>query len=211
MEICSRLPPSFFDEERLLSSRLQQPSNDKYCDRVVAIPSVSKVGEARAIFAVLVGAAQCANNYLGIRKAPNAKLVCTPCRGFNEGSLQILIHTRNGAGIAKGSPILLDYGPEFHVAQRSGRDAFRGALDAAFDAHRVLLPDEAAQHDETSTIEREQAEQEAAELAQAKKKRKAEEQLQQEQLKTESECGRNCQTRERRGGVGHRARTGRAG
>jgi hypothetical protein len=65
-------------------------------------PGVSKVGEACTIFAVLVGAAQYANNYLGIRKAPNAKLVFTPCRGFNEGSLQILIHTRNGAGIAKG-------------------------------------------------------------------------------------------------------------
>ena len=80
----------------------------------------------------------------------------------------------------KGSPILLDYGQEFHATQRSGH-AFQGALDAAFDANRVLLPDEAAEHDETSNTEREQAaEEEAAEVAEAEKKRKAEEQLQQE-------------------------------
>jgi len=180
------LPASalFFDEEPLLLSWLQQPGNDKYCDRVVAIPGVKKVGEPRTIFAVLVGAAQYANNYLSIRKAPNAKLVFTPSRGFNEGSLQIHICTRNGAGVAKGSPILLDYGPEFQAPQRSGGDTFRGALDAVFGANRLLLPDEAAEHDETSNKEREQAAvEEAAVVAEAEAKRKAEEQLQQEKSK----------------------------
>ena len=158
-------------------SWLQQRSNDKYRDRVVAIPGVLKLGEARAIFGVLVGAAQYANKYLGIRKAASAKIVFNPSRGFNEGSLQIHIHTHNGAGVAKGSPILLDYGTEFYVTERSGSEALHAAEQAA---DPVLLRDEAAEHDETAPEE-----EEAADVAEAEKKRKTEEQLEPENKKTE--------------------------
>jgi hypothetical protein len=180
------LPASamFFDEGPLLLSWLQHPGHAKYSDRVVAIPGIKKAGEPRKIFAVLIGAAQYANNYLNIRKAPNAKLVFTPSRGFNEGSLQVQISTRSGAGIAKSSPILLDYGAAFQNPSKSSGDTFRGALDAAFDANRHVMPEDAAENDESSNKERQQAkDEEAVIVAEAEAKRKAEEQLQQEQAK----------------------------
>ncbi|MCP4241283.1 MAG: hypothetical protein GY772_12035 [bacterium] len=175
------LPASalFFDEEQLLSAWLKQPGHDKYRDRIVEVLGVLKQGEARMVWAVLVGAAQSANCYSGIRKAPNAKVVFTPVRGFNKGARELRISTRNGAGIAKGSPILLDYGSSFQTTQAGGGDNFRGALDTMFDAQRQWLPDEAAAHDADTKKERN----EAAMQAETEAKRKAEEQLQAEQAK----------------------------
>ena len=95
--------------------------------------------------------------------------------GFNEGALEIRISTRNGAGVAKGSPILVDYGPGFsmEVAARlvgGSNKNFRGALDATFASQRAALPEEADMNAEQAA--REDAE--AATAAEAERKRKAE-------------------------------------
>ena len=101
------LPASalFFDDTARLHAWLGHPGNDKYRDRVVAIDGVQKQGLAVTAYAVLIGAAQFVNAVCGIRRGPNAKLVFKPAQGVNNGALEIQIATRNGAGIAKGSPI----------------------------------------------------------------------------------------------------------
>ena len=122
------LPASalFFDDAARLHAWLGHPGNDKYRDRVVAIGGVLKQSLEVTAYAVLIGAAQFVNAFCGIRRGPNAKLVFKPARGFNEGAFEIQIATRNGAGIAKGSPILIDYGPQCDfatlVAANPGRE-----------------------------------------------------------------------------------------
>ena len=181
------LPASalFFDTEAMLHVWLEHPGNEKYCDRIVAVAGVRKQGLPVTVFAVLIGAAQFVNAYCGIRRGPNAKLVFTPARGFNEGALELQIATRNGAGIAKGSPILIDYGPlgVFASGPRAGGVGITGALDALFDQQRALLPDEADKHDLEQTEEA-AAEAEAQEAAlKADRKRKAEEEAREVEAK----------------------------
>ena len=179
----STLPASalFFDSEVLLQGWLNQPGNSKYSDRTVLLPGVLQEGEARTVWAVLVGVAQYVNHYLGIRMAPNAKLVFTPASGFNEGALMLKIATRNGAGVAKGSPLLLDYGDSFNLAAaKDAKDGapvasvFRGALDVVFDSQKTHLPEEVAVHQEEVKAEEEERVIEIEE----ENKRKAEEELQ---------------------------------
>ena len=181
------LPASalFFDAEAMLKMWLEHPGHNAYCDRIVAIADVQKQGSPVTVFAVLIGAAQFVNSYCGIRRGPNAKLVFTPARGFNEGALELQIATRNGAGIAKGSPIVMDYGPHgvFACGASAGGVRIASALSALFEQQRVSLPGEAAEHDSQKT-------EEAAVLAEAKeadeaaeRKRKADEDAQEEEAK----------------------------
>ena len=165
----------FFDEEELLQAWLRAPGNGRYRDRVVSIPGVLKQGEERTVFAILVGAAQYVNAFTGLRKSPNAKLVFTPRKGFNEGALELRISTRNQAGVAKGSPLLIDYGPAW-APPRAGaaRVAFKGALDAIFDQQKDFLPEDAKEHEEAEEAEAAAAASAAAIEAQAEAKRKAE-------------------------------------
>ena len=64
-------------------------------------------------------------------------MIFNAAKGFNEGALEIRISTRNGAGVAKGSPILVDYGPGFSMEEAArlvggSHKNFRGALNATF-------------------------------------------------------------------------------
>eukprot|EP00974_Lingulodinium_polyedra_P054678 5259826-Lingulodinium_polyedra.AAC.1 len=68
-----------------------------------------------------------------MRRAPKEQLVFTPARAFNEGALEIQIATRSGAGVAKGSPILIDYGPL--------------SVFASGPEPGAALPDDAAEND----------------------------------------------------------------
>ena len=180
----------FFDAEAVLVAWLRQhgSSNQKYQDRIVKLNGVMKNGAPQTVWAVLVGAAQYLNGYVGIRPRPNAKLQFTPGGGFNEGALQVVISTRNGAGVAKGTQLLLDYGPDFDMAaaaQAVTSKSFRGALDSVFDSQKKWLPAEAAGHDaaaaEEAEAEKKAAEEsrkreaEEAQVAEAAKKAKADE------------------------------------
>ena len=129
----------------------------------------------RTVWAVLIGVAQFINCFAGIRRAPNAKVIFNAAKGFNEGALEIRISTRNGAGVAKGSPILVDYGPGFSMEEAArlvggSHKNFRGALDATFASQREALPEEAAMNAEQAAME----DADLATAAEAERKRKAE-------------------------------------
>ena len=178
----------FFDTEGSLKMWLGHTGHNKYSDRVVVIKGIQKQGVPITVYAVLIGAVQFVNSFCGIRRGPNAKLVFTPTKGFNEGALELIITTRNGAGVAKGSPIVIDYGlpgdfaggpsyggPSSPGGQGSSGPGISGALDAIFDQQREALPDEAAKHVEEQKKEAAAAGEAAKAAAEAERKRKAEE------------------------------------
>ena len=188
------LPASalFFDTEGCLKMWLGHTGHDKYSDRVVVIKGIRKQGVPITVYAVLIGAVQFVNAFCGIRRGPNAKLVFTPTKGFNEGALELIIATRNGAGVAKGSPIVIDYGlPSVFASGPSsggpssggpssgggsgGSGGIEGALAVLFDQQKSALPDEAAKHVVEQKKEAAAAEEVAKAAAEAERKRKAEE------------------------------------
>jgi hypothetical protein len=139
-----KIPASalYFTSEGHLDEFLARPSHDKYRDRVVLLPLTS--GNA---WAVLIGAAQYANCYIGSKKIPNVKLKFTSSAGFNEGALSIVVTTRNASGIAKGSTLLLDYGNKFILEEALPTpDKFEGALDRLMWAQKQALPEEWEKH-----------------------------------------------------------------
>eukprot|EP00974_Lingulodinium_polyedra_P106295 10287641-Lingulodinium_polyedra.AAC.1 len=60
--------------------RLGHPGHGACRGRVEAIDGARKQGLARAAYGVLIGVAQFAGAFCGMRRAPNAKLVFTPAR-----------------------------------------------------------------------------------------------------------------------------------
>ena len=194
------LPASalFFDTEAMLNVWLGHPGNEKYRDRIVSIAHVQKQGSPVTVFAVLIGAVQFVNAYCGIRRGPNAKLVFWPARGFNEGALELQIATRNGAGIAKGSPVLIDYGlQDVFVSGPGGGGNISGALAALFEQQKRALPQEAAQHQaEEQEAAAADAETQAAAAA-AELKRKAEEEAQEAEVKRRKKEEAEAQAKKR--------------
>ena len=190
----------FFDMEAMLNVWLGHPGNEKYRDRIVSIEHVQKQGSPVTVFAVLIGAAQFVNAYCGIRRGPNAKLVFWPARGFNEGALELQIATRNGAGIAKGSPVLIDYGiglQNVFVSGPGGGGNISGALAALFEQQKKALPQEAAQHQaEEQEAAAADAETQAAAAA-AELKRKAEEEAQEAEVKRRKKEEAEAQAKKR--------------
>ena len=121
--------------------------------------------------------------YDGYRPRANCVLEFDPSKGFNndDGSaaggagvsaaaLRLKVATRNGAGVAAGSPPLLNYGVSFDFGAacahgHADTSVFKGALDALFESQRGLLPHEAAGNEDAAKQEAEeqakQAKQEA--------------------------------------------------
>ena len=152
------------------------PGNDSYRDRVVAIDGVQKQSVAVTAYAVLIGAAQFVNAFCGIRRGPNAKLVFKPTRGFNEGALEIQIATRNRQGIAKGCPILIDYGLQSDFASGTGTGTGVGISGPVAAQQRALLPDVAGENDAkmAEEVSAEAGKKEAAAAEERKRKLEAE-------------------------------------
>ena len=170
----------FFDDQNILEAWIRKPGNLKYTDRIVKLPGVLKHGDPVTIFAVLVGAAQYVNDYQNIRKSANAKFVFTPNMGFNHGALQLVISTRNGAGVGKGAPLLAAYGEDFDKELASEQappsKKYKGALDMLFDEQKNALPEEADEH-AAAALEEAAAEKKKLEMEEADRKRKAQEEL----------------------------------
>ena len=85
-------------------------------DRVGVIEGIKEPdGGRRAIYFVLVGACQFLNSFQNIRKSANVKLLYEPTTGFNEDSLQLVVATRNNAGVGVDQELVLSYGPEYDL------------------------------------------------------------------------------------------------
>ena len=97
-------------------------------------------GEPKTLYCVLLGAAQLAADYRGVRKHPNAIIEARPELGPNDGLLRLAVKTHNGCGIAEGNPIVIDCGPKYvpcKAPATSPMKRFKGALDIIWDKHRA--------------------------------------------------------------------------
>ena len=169
-EVVCPAPALFYDDFSILREFLRQ--NPRFADRVVKIEGVKKNGQILPIFAILVGVAQYAQHFQGIRGRPNAALQFSPVLGFNSTALEIVASTRTGVGIAAGAPVLLDYGCSFDVGAarketEGSSDIFSGALDALFESQRDRLPDVVAADDARKAAAAAEVAQAAAEEAAA--------------------------------------------
>ena len=82
-------------------------------DRVGIVEGVKEPdGGRRAIFFVLVGACQFLNSVQNMRKSAHVKLLYDPTKVFTEDSLQLVVATRNNAGVDVDQALVLSYGAE---------------------------------------------------------------------------------------------------
>ena len=170
----------FWDEWDGLLAWVELPGNARFCDRIVQIDKVRRIGQDRTVWAVLVGVVQFAQHYDGYRPRANCVLEFNPSKGFNHSgtgqagvstaALTLKVATRNGAGISAGSPLLLNYGMSFDFAAAGRGDVgeFKGALDSLFETQRGRLPAEADEN-AAKAVEEEWAEAQRV-AAEAKKK-----------------------------------------
>jgi hypothetical protein len=150
-EIVCSASALFFDSFDDLVSLLRLPGNARFADRVCKITGVQRADQPVEIWAVLVGVAQYIQDFhgIGIRTLANAVLEFDPSRGFNSGSLNVVVSTRKGDGIPAGSPILLNYGPNFNfesACAKDGSDLFLGALNMVVESQRYKHTAQALRH-----------------------------------------------------------------
>jgi hypothetical protein len=135
----------FFDDEAELMKFLSM-GNDRFRDRIVGIGGLQHDGVPRAspVHAVLVGVAQFVQHYVTIRRSPNARWVFDPAAGFNSAALKLVVQTRNAAGIAAGSDIVVNYGATFDFTmgkRQDGENKFSGLLDDIFKGQQQRIDD----------------------------------------------------------------------
>ena len=94
----------YFDDYNTLSSFLQLPGNTQLGRRVIQVQHVNHNKTPRTVWAVMVGAARYVEHFSGKLKAPNCVLQFNPSKGFNAGSMNLVVSQRNGVGIAPQYP-----------------------------------------------------------------------------------------------------------
>ena len=121
-------------------------------DRVIKTTGImTESGVETTLYSVPLGALQLVQHYGGIRKFPNCKLVAVPSEGPNDTFLQLVVCTANGAGVAAGSELLIDYGKEFDFscldpdASENSRKKWKGSLDVYFSRHASAAIEESGE------------------------------------------------------------------
>jgi uncharacterized protein YdaU (DUF1376 family) len=135
----------FFDDEAELMKFFGM-GNDRFRDRIVGVNGLQHDGVPREspVHAVLVGVAQFVQHYVTIRRSPNARWVFDPAAGFNSTALKLVVQTRNAAGIAAGSDIVVNYGATFDFTMgksQEGENKFTGLLDDIFKGQQKRIED----------------------------------------------------------------------
>lgn len=138
----------WYDDKAALEAFFATPGGAGFKDRTVKV-LLQREGSPVQVYGVMVGAGQFLQHYAGIRKSPNARLVFRPGKGFSRGCLEAVVATRNGAGIASGQEVCLNYGLSFQLSrdftairdlEESPWKTVRGALDRMFQAQRTAVP-----------------------------------------------------------------------
>ena len=176
-----------FDTLTALESFLSEGGNKILSDRIVRVSNVvledtDRVHEVGEVYAALVGVGRFLQHFVGVRKAgPNTFIRVRCDKGAGDGFLELVVSTRNGAGIAARSQVVLNFGSEFDLSFRpdmdeAGAKKFRGALDKYFERASqeysgVSLETQSAQEEAAKKKEEEEAKKRKEEEA---KKRKEE-------------------------------------
>ena len=82
---------------------------------MIQVQNVNHNKTPRTVWAVMVGAARYVERFSGKLKAPNCILQFNPSKGFNAGSMDLVVSQRNGVGIAPHTPLLLNFGADFDI------------------------------------------------------------------------------------------------
>ena len=86
------------------------------CGRILRVPELHlSTDDTKTILnAVPVVAARYARHYSSCgRRAPKCKIVCNMSKGPNDGFFELVINTKNRAGVAQKTPLVIDGGIHF--------------------------------------------------------------------------------------------------
>ena len=86
-----------FDHEPTLEYFFDEDPDER--DKVGIVRGVLRLAIPINTWFVLVGTAAYINHISPQRKSPNVSLVFNPTRGFNRGSFQVVVNTRNKQGL----------------------------------------------------------------------------------------------------------------
>lgn len=109
-------------------------------DRLVEFTVPHESG-SKSFYAALLSAVGFANDYHGVKRCPNCRIIVDPSKGSGPGLLSLQVATRNRVGVGMGSELVLSYGASYDldvdIGEQDDQGAskrFRGALDALFGA-----------------------------------------------------------------------------
>ena len=133
-----------FDTLASLERFLSEGGNKVMSDKVIRVDGVilDESGGVSPLYMAVSGAAMHMRHFAGVRKGgPNAVITVDTAKGAADGFLSLTVSTRNQAGVAARSPIVVNYGNEYDLSYKVDSDEpdakrFSGALQQYF-AHTV--------------------------------------------------------------------------
>ncbi len=128
-----------FDSLTKLEGFLSQGGNKLLADKLVKVAgcAVSDEEGKAPVYTVLVGVGRYLRHFLGQRKGPNCTIKVNNAVGVSDGFLSLQTRTRNSAGIASKSVLVIKFGPDYDLSIKPDLDEpdvkrFKGALDQYF-------------------------------------------------------------------------------
>ena len=174
-----------FDTLASLESFLSEGGNKVMSDRIIRVDGVIldesggvslESGDVSPVYMAVAGAARHMRHFAGVRKAgPNAVISVNTAKGAADGFLSLTVSTRNQAGVAARSPIVVNFGNEYDLAYQADSDEpeakrFSGALHQYFQraVDQDLTHNSAGEHQQKA----EQKKNSAGEEKKAEQKKK---------------------------------------
>ncbi len=128
-----------FDSLMKLDGFLSQGGNKLLADKLLKVTGCAVSDEEGKIpvYSVLVGVGRYLRHFLGQRKGPNCMIKVNNAVGVSDGFLSLQTRTRNSAGIAAKSVLVINFGPDYDLSIKPDLDEpdvkrFKGVLDQYF-------------------------------------------------------------------------------
>ena len=197
-EILCPLRGLAFDSLPSLEGFLSEGGNKILSDRIVRVDGVvlDEAGGVSPVYVVLTGIGRYIQHFVGVRRSgPNAKILVDSTAGAGDGFLSIRAATRNSAGIAARSQVVLNFGNEFDMQykpdfEETAAKKFCGALDAYFQRERVsgAVPPEEAEEKKKEEEAKNKEEGAKTKEEEAKKKEEAAAKKKEEEAKKKEDA-----------------------
>ena len=138
-EVVCGVSQLLFDSLAKLQAFLGTAGNTALADRLLKVTDVvlDEDGAPQSVFGVMVGAAGHMRHHAGVRRGgPNVAFMANPRAGVGDGFVQLVVRTRNHAGIRPKSLLAADFGIDWVATESTSEGPaakkFRGALDSYF-------------------------------------------------------------------------------
>ncbi len=140
-EVLCPLRGLLFDTLPALEGFLSEGGNKILSDRIVRVDGVvvEHTGGVSPVYVAFTGVGRYLRHFAGLRKGgPNTQIVVHCEKGAGDGFLSLVVATRNAAGIAARSQVVLNFGNEFDLTykpdmEESGVKRFCGTLEKYFE------------------------------------------------------------------------------